>query len=64
MHNTNLVEKSEERRPSGRSKRRWEDNIKMVLQEVGWGSMDMRYLAQEMNRWWAVVNSVMNLRVP
>jgi hypothetical protein len=41
----------------------WEDNIKMDLQEVGCGGMDWIYLAQDRNRWRAVVNAVMNLRV-
>jgi hypothetical protein len=59
-----LVGKSEGRRPLGRPSRRWEDNIKMDLREVGWGSMDWINLAQDRDRWRAVVNAVMNLRVP
>jgi hypothetical protein len=47
----------------GRPRRRWEDNIKMYLEEVGWG-MDWIELAQYRDRWRAVVNAVMNLRVP
>jgi hypothetical protein len=58
-----LVGRPEGRRPLGRPRHRWEDNIKMDLQEVGWG-MDWIELAQDMNRWRAVVNAVMNLRVP
>jgi hypothetical protein len=54
-----LVEKPEGERPLGRSGRRWGDNIKMDLQEVGW--ID---LAQDRDRWRALVNTVMNLRVP
>ena len=50
--------------PLGRPRRRWEDNIKMDLQEVGCGSMDWIDLAQDTNRWRAFVNGVTNLRVP
>jgi len=49
---------------STRSRRRWEDNIEMDLQEVGCGGMDWIHLAQDIDRWWALVNTVMNLRVP
>ena len=59
-----LVGKHEGKRPLGRPRRRWEDNIKMDLQEVGCGGMDWIDLAQDRYRWRAVVNSVMNLRVP
>jgi hypothetical protein len=45
-------------------KRRWEDNIKMGFQEVGWVGMDWIDLAQDRERWQALVNGVMNLRVP
>jgi hypothetical protein len=58
-----LVGRPEGRRPLGRTRRRWEDNIKMDLQEVGWG-MDWIELAQDRDMWRAVVNAVMNLRVP
>jgi hypothetical protein len=57
-----LVGRSEGRRSLGRPRRRWEDNIKMDLQAVGWG-MDWIELAQNRNRWRALVNAVMNLRV-
>jgi hypothetical protein len=57
-----LVGRPEGRRPLGRPRRRWEDNIKMDLQEVGWG-MDWIELAQDRERWRALVNAVMNLRV-
>jgi hypothetical protein len=59
-----LVGKPEGRRPLGRPRRRWEDNIKMILREVGWGNMDWINLAQDRDRWRALVNAVMNLRVP
>ena len=51
------------KRPLGRSRRRWEDNIKMHIQEVGWG-MDWIDLTQDRDRWRAPVNAVMNLRFP
>ena len=59
-----LVEKPAGKRPLGRPRRRWEDNIKMDLQEVGWGSMDWIDLTEDRDRWRALVNAVMNLRVP
>jgi hypothetical protein len=52
------------KRPLGRPRRRWEDNIKMNLREIGWGGMEWIYLAQDMDQWRALVNTVMNLRVP
>jgi hypothetical protein len=59
-----LVGKPEGRRPFGRPRRRWEDNIKMDLREVGWGGMDWIILARDRDRWRALVNAVINLRVP
>jgi hypothetical protein len=59
-----LVGKPEGRRPLGRTRRRWEDNIKMDLREVGWRGMDWIDLAQDRDRWRALVNAVMNLWVP
>jgi hypothetical protein len=53
-----------ERKPLGRPRRRWEDNIKMNIQKVECGDMDWIELAQDRDRWWALVNAVMNLRVP
>jgi len=58
-----LVGKPEEKRRLGRNRRRWEDNIKMDHQEVGCGGMDWIELAQDRDRWRALVNAVMNLRV-
>jgi hypothetical protein len=52
------------RRPLGRPRRRWEDNIRMDLGAVGFGDVDWIHLAQDMDRWQALVNTVMNLRVP
>jgi len=59
-----LVGKPEERRPLGRPRRRWEDNIKTELQEVGWGLGDWMELAQDRDSWRALVSTVMNFRFP
>ena len=59
-----LVGKPEGKRPLGRPRRRWEDNIKMGLQEVGGDCGDWMGLAQDMDRWRALVSTVMNFRVP
>jgi hypothetical protein len=59
-----LVEELEGKRPLGRPRRRWEDNIKADLQEVGCGVTDWIELAQDRDRWRALLNAVMNLRVP
>jgi hypothetical protein len=59
-----LVGRREGRRPLGRPRRRWEDNIKMDIREVGWGGTNWIELAQDRDRWLALVNAVMNLRVP
>jgi len=59
-----LVGKPEGKRPLGRHRRRWEDNIKMVLQEVGRGCGDWMELDQDRDRWRALVSTVTNLRVP
>jgi hypothetical protein len=59
-----LVVKPEGKRPMGRPRCRWEDDIKVDLQEVGCGGMDWIQLAQYRDRWQALVDAVMNLRVP
>ena len=59
-----LVGKPEGKRPLGRPRHRWEDNIKMDFQEVGKGCGDWMELAQDRDRWRALVCSVMNFRVP
>jgi len=59
-----LVGKPEGRRPLGRPRRRWEDNIKMDLQEMGCGGMDWIDLAQDRDSWRALVTAVMKVRVP
>jgi hypothetical protein len=58
-----LVGRPEGRGPLERPRRRWEDNIKMDLQEVGWADMDWIELAQDKDRWRALVNAVKNFRV-
>jgi hypothetical protein len=59
-----LIGKSEGKRPLGRPRRRWIDNIKMGLLETGLSVVDWIALAQDRYRWRALVNSVMNLRIP
>jgi hypothetical protein len=59
-----LVGKPEGKRPLGRPRRRWVDNVKIDLREIVWGSMDWIDLAQDRDQWRAFVNAVMNLRVP
>ena len=59
-----LVGKPKEKRPLGRRRRRWEDNIKMDLREVGGGCGDWMEFAQDRERWRALVNTVMNFRAP
>jgi hypothetical protein len=59
-----LVGKPDGKRPLGRPRRRWVDNIKINLREVGWDGRDWIDLAQDRDRWRAYVNAVMNLRVP
>jgi hypothetical protein len=59
-----LVGRPEGRRPLGRPRRRWEDNIMMDLRESGFGDVDWFHWAQDRDRWRALVNTVMNLRIP
>ena len=59
-----LVGKAEGKSPLGRLRRKWVDKIRMDLQEVGCGYMDWIGLAQDRDRWWALVSAVMNHRVP
>ena len=63
MHRV-LVGKPEGKRPLGRRRHRWEDNIKMDLQKVGGGHGDWMELAQDRDGWWARVGTVRNFRVP
>jgi hypothetical protein len=58
-----LVGKPEGKRPLGRPRHRWEDVIKIDLREIGWVGVEWIHLAQDRDRWRAVVNAVMNLRV-
>jgi hypothetical protein len=58
-----LMGKPEGKRPLEKPRRRWEDGIKMDLREIGWGSVDWIHLAQDRDRWPALMNTVMNLRV-
>jgi hypothetical protein len=58
------VRKPEGKRPLGRPRRRWVNNIRMDFGEVGWGDVDWNGPAKDKNRWRAVVNSVLNLQVP
>jgi hypothetical protein len=59
-----LVGKPQGNRPVGRPRRRWEYNIKMGLRDIEWGGMNWTDLAQDRDQWRALVNTVMNLRVP
>jgi hypothetical protein len=58
------VRKPEEKRPLGRRRRRWVDNIKTDLREIGWNGVDWIDMAQDNDQWMALVNMVLNLRVP
>jgi hypothetical protein len=58
-----LIGKPEGKRPLGRYRRRWEDNIRMDLREIWWEGVDWMHVIQNKDQWWAVVNRVMNHRV-
>jgi hypothetical protein len=58
-----LMGKPEGKRPLGRQRHRWENGIRMDLREIGWGSVEWIQLAQDRERWWAVVKTMMNLWV-
>jgi hypothetical protein len=59
-----FVRKSEKKRPLGRYRCRWEDNIRIDLREIGWEGVNWIHLAQDRDQWQALVNMVMNLQVP
>jgi hypothetical protein len=59
-----LVERPDEKRPLGRPRRRWEDNIKLDLREIGFDGANWIQLAQDRVQWWSFVNTVINLQVP
>jgi hypothetical protein len=59
-----LVRKLEGKESPGRPRRRWVDNIKMDLREIGWDGVDLIYMAQDRDQWRALVNTALNLRVP
>jgi hypothetical protein len=63
MHTKILVGKSEGKRPLGRTRCRWEDNIRMDVREIEWEVVEGIHLAQDRDQWWVLVNTVMNLRV-
>jgi hypothetical protein len=62
--NAYRVSVREQKRPQGRPSSKWEDNIKINLRDIRWGNMDWIHLAQHRDQWKALVNTVMNLRVP
>jgi hypothetical protein len=66
MKNANdiLVEKSKGKRPCGKPRRRWEDNIGTDLMEIGWEGVEWMHLAQGRDQWRTLVNTIMNLRTP
>jgi hypothetical protein len=59
-----LVGRPEGKRPLGRPRRRWVDNVKMDVREIGWGGMDWIDLAENRDQWRVLVNTLMNLRLP
>jgi hypothetical protein len=63
MHRV-LVEKREGKRPIGKPRYLWKDNIKMELREIEWGGMDLTHLVQDRDQWQALVSTVTDLRIP
>jgi hypothetical protein len=59
-----LVGKPEGKRPLGRPRHRWEDNIKMDLRELGWEGVNWIHLAQDKDHWWDLLNMIMNFQIP
>jgi hypothetical protein len=59
-----MVGKPERKRPLGRPRHKWANNVTMVLRETSWGVMDWLHLAQDREQWRALVNMVMNLQIP
>jgi hypothetical protein len=59
-----FIGKSQGKRPLGRRRRRWEDNIRIGLREIGWKVVDWIQLAQDRDQWQDLVNTVINLRIP
>jgi hypothetical protein len=59
-----LVRKSEGKRPLGRPRYKWGNDVRMDLREIGWEGVDWMHLAQDRDQWQALVNTVMNLHVP
>jgi hypothetical protein len=64
MHIGYCRDSQKERKPLGKPRRKWVDNIKTDLREIGWGGMDRIDLAQDRDQWRTLVNTIMNLRVP
>jgi hypothetical protein len=58
-----LVRKPEGKRPFGRYRHGWDDNIRLVIREIGWRDVDWIHLAQDRDQWWAAVNTIMKIRV-
>jgi len=59
-----LVRKSDGKKPLDRSRRRWEDNIRMDVREIGWKCVDWMHLVEDRDQWWALVKTVISIRVP
>jgi hypothetical protein len=64
MYRVHWFEKPEGKRPRDRPRNRWEDNIRMDLREIGWEGVDWMHLAEDSDQWRAVVNTIINVRVP